>query len=117
MKRDQQLVADFLSASNQAYGTSFTVVSRPEEEERRLPSVEAIARDNEGNTLAIEHTLIEPFEGKCQDDDRFMKVFGGLEGSPRLTLPGHNVELTVDVGAIPTGVSWPIHVTASVAHG
>jgi hypothetical protein len=106
MKRDQQLVLHFLSAFNQHHGTSFRVVRRPDEENRQTPAVEAVAADDDGTTLAFEHTLIEPFEGEKNDSARFEQVFVPLEGHPDLMKPGCNVRLKIAVGAIPTGVKW-----------
>lgn len=106
MKRDQQLVLHFLTAFNQHHDTSFQVVRRPDEENRPTPAVEAVAADDDGTTLAFEHTLIEPFGGEKDDSNRFMQVFGPLEGHPGLMRTGCNVNLGVKVGAIPNGVKW-----------
>jgi hypothetical protein len=106
VKRDQQLVLHFLSALDQHHGTSFRVIRWPDEENRRNPAIEAVAADSAGNTLAFEHTLIEPFEGERIDSARFMQVFGPLEGHSDLMKPGYNVRLGVKVGAIPNGVKW-----------
>jgi len=106
VKRDQQLVLHFLSAFNRHHGTSFRVVRRPDEENRQTPAVEAVACDDDGTTLAFEHTLIEPFEGEKDDSNRFMRVFGSLEGHTSLMKTGCNVNLYVKVGAIPNGVKW-----------
>lgn len=81
-------------------------MSWPDDENRQTPAVEAVAADGNGDTLAIEHTLIQPFEGERTDSDRFMKVFGALEGCRDLMKPGCNVDVVVNVGAIPTGVKW-----------
>jgi hypothetical protein len=106
MKRDQQLVFNFLSALNQQYGTSFKVVRWPDVDNRQAPAVEAVAADRGGETVAIEHTLVQPFDGERTDTDRFMKVFGKLEGCAELIKPGYNVDVIAKVGAIPTGVRW-----------
>jgi hypothetical protein len=106
MKRDQQLVSHFLTAFNQHHGTSFEVIRWPDEENRRTPAIEAVAADASRNTLAFEHTLIEPFEGERTDSDRFIKVFGPLEGCAALMKAGYNVRVGVKVGAIPNGVKW-----------
>jgi hypothetical protein len=104
MKRDQQLVLHFLSAFNQHHGTSFKVVRWPDQDNRRTPAVEAVAADDAGTTLAFEHTLIQPFEGGKIDDVHFEEVLVPLENHPGLMKPGHNVNLSVKVGAIPNGV-------------
>jgi hypothetical protein len=106
MKRDQQLVLHFLSAFNRHHGTSFRVVRRPDEENRQTPAVEAVAADHDWTTVAFEHTLIEPFEGEKDDSNRFMRVFGPLEGNSALMKAGCNINLGVKVGAIPNGVKW-----------
>jgi hypothetical protein len=108
MKRDQQIVSHFLFALNAQYGESFTVVRWPDEENRQTPAVEAVASDSNGATLAIEHTLIQPFEGERIDSERFIKVFGRLEGHVELIKPGYNVNVTVRVGVIPNGVNWQL---------
>ena len=108
MKRDQQLVSQFLLAHNQQYGSSLKVVRWPDDENRQTPAVEAVASDANGGTVAIEHTLIQPFEGERIDSDRFMKVFGPLEGCPDLMKVGYNVDVGVKVGAIPTGIKWDV---------
>jgi hypothetical protein len=108
MKRDQQLVSQFLSAHNQQYGSSLKVVRWPDDENRQIPAVEAVALDANGGTVAIEHTLIQPFEGERIDSNRFMKVFGPIEGCTDLMKPGYNVDVGVKVGAIPSGVKWDV---------
>ena len=106
MKRDQLLVEGFLSAYNRHHGTSYRVVRWPDVANRQKEAVEAVASDDAGHTIAFEHTLIEPFEGERSDTDRFLRVFSRLEGSCELLKPGHDVNIVVKVGAIPTGVEW-----------
>jgi len=108
MKRDQELVSDFVSALNQQSGTTFQIVRWPDAEDRINSAVDAVAEDANGNTVAFEHTLIEPFEGQRADDNRFEKVFEPLEGSPALMKSGCNVNIGVRVGAIPNGVKWEV---------
>jgi hypothetical protein len=108
MRRDQQLVSHFLTAFNQRCGTSFKVLRWPDVDNRQSPAVEAVASDASGETVAIEHTLVQPFDGERIDTDRFMKVFGKLEGCADLIKPGYNVDVIVRVGAIPKGIKWEI---------
>jgi hypothetical protein len=108
MKRDQQLVSNFLLAFNQQYGASFKIVRWPDADNRQTPAVEAVASDVGGETIAIEHTLVQPFDGERKDTDRFMKVFGRLEGCAELIKPGYNVDVIAKVGAIPTDVKWEV---------
>ena len=108
MKRDQQLVSHFLTALNTQYGASLKVVRWPDEENRQTPAVEAVASDASGETVAIEHTLVQPFEGEREDGERLMKAIGKLEGHADLMKPGYNVDVIVRVGAIPKGVKWEV---------
>lgn len=85
---------------------SFRAIAWPDQINRETEAVEAVAADKDGITMALEHTLIEPFEGERGDADRFMKVFSKLEGKRELIRPGYNVDLAVKVGVIPTGVKW-----------
>ena len=101
MKRDQQLVSHFFSALNQQYGTSFAVDRWADVDNRQTPAVEAVFSDSNGETVAIEHTLVQPFEGERSDTDRFMKVFGNLEGQPELIKTGFNVDVIVRVALFP----------------
>jgi hypothetical protein len=106
MKRDQLLVEGFLSAYNRHHGTSYKVVQWTDVSNRQTEAVEAVASNDAGHTIAFEHTLIEPFAGERADTDRFLRVFSRLEGSPELLKPGHDIDIVVKVGAIPTGVEW-----------
>ncbi len=107
MKRDRQLVNQFLIGYNFLSGSSFTATQFPEDEDRTKPAVEVIATDGT-RTMAIEHTLLEPFVGQKEDDVRFLKVFGSLEGAPDLLKAGFDVDLIVSVGAIPKGFDWAV---------
>lgn len=100
------LVEGFLSAYNRYHGTSYKVVRRPEVSNRRTQAVEAVAADEYGRTVALEHTLVEPFEGERSDTNRFLQVFLRLDGSAELMKPGHDVDVVVRVGTIPTSVNW-----------
>ncbi len=106
MRRDQLLVEHFLSAYNRYHEPSYKVVRWPEVTNRKTQAVEAVASNDLGLTIAIEHTLVEPFEGERQDTDRFMRVFSRLEGNPDLAMPGYDIDLIARVGAIPTGADW-----------
>ena len=106
MKRDQRIVEHFLVSYNFFHKASFRVIAWPDQINRDTEAVEAVAADKDGITMALEHTLIEPFEGERADTDRFMKVFLQLEGNRELIRLGYNVDLAVKVGVIPTGVKW-----------
>jgi hypothetical protein len=106
VRRDIVLIELFLSHYKDAAGNNYRIAERPEETERVNPAIEAIAVDEQGDRLAIEHTLIEPFAGQKADDRRFLAVFGGLDRAVELRVPDTLIEVTVPVGAIPNGVDW-----------
>jgi len=106
MRRDHAIVEGFLSAYNRHHGTSFKVARWADVLNRQTQAVEAVASNDAGDTIALEHTLIEPFAGERSDTERFLRVFARLEGCSDLVKPGHDVDVIVNVGAVPTGVEW-----------
>ena len=69
-------------------------------------NIDAVCRDNDGHTLAIEHTLIEPFAGEKADAARFMRTLASLEDHPGLRQPGFMFLVSQPVHSIPTGINW-----------
>ena len=80
-KRDIELVELFVTHLNTRSESDYRVTALPEVSERTRKAVEAIATDSKGNTIAFEHTLIQPFIGDKQDAQPFLKVgrSGGKE--------------------------------------
>lgn len=108
MKRDQKLVSAFLNEYKQICGCTFEVKQWVDDCERNKPAVEAIAVDSvSGASLAIEHTLLQPFEGEKDDTQRFLAVIGDLEKDDSLKFPRYMITLHLKVGAIPKGIKWP----------
>jgi len=100
------LVDLFLRGYRDREGSSYRVTERPDRVERDRPAIDCIAV-NEGNErLAIEHTLVEPFEGQKTDDQGFLAVFERLHHSPELTVPNLLINILVPVGVVPKGVNW-----------
>jgi hypothetical protein len=106
MARDKVLIEEFLRGYNQHGGTTFRVTKQPDELERQKEAIDAIARDEKGQTLAIEHTLIQPFVGEKGDAQRFLTAIAQLEQDPSLRVPGFSIYLSVPVAAIPKGPDW-----------
>jgi hypothetical protein len=103
---DIELVKLFLSRYKDAEGNDYKLAARPDITERKEKAIEAIAKDKYGRCLAIEHTLIQPFEGKMADDDRFLTVFERLRKDESLPLPDRFIDVLVPTSAIPTGFKW-----------
>src|SRR5271163_1715139 len=110
---DIELVKMFLSQFKDGEGKSFTLKARPDVEERKAKAVEAIAAADNGCTLAIEHTYIQPFEGQKADDVPFLAVFEQFRKDPSLRLPSRFVDILVPAFAIQKGVDWD-HVARKV---
>ena len=69
-------------------------------------AVEVIATRTDGTSLALEHTLIQPFVGEKFDSETFMKAFGRIEKNPALVLPERILDVIIPVHAIPKGYNW-----------
>lgn len=54
---------------------------------------------------AIEHTTVDSFTGQRHDDDRFRRLMGSLE-KEWSGFPDDWLQISMDVAAIPNGVSW-----------
>lgn len=104
--RDKQLIGLLVEEINAWSGSTYIVERWPDEEVRNQPAVDAIAVDAGGRQLAIEHTLLQPFEGERTDAYRFMKVAGHLDQRQDLADPNWMIDLVFDVGSIPTCVDW-----------
>jgi hypothetical protein len=72
-------------------------------EEKQDGAVEVIATRADGVTLAIEHTIVQPFVGEKRDSVEFMEAFGRIHKNPVLALPERLLTVIVQVGAIPKG--------------
>jgi len=75
-------------------------------EEREDGALEVVATAADGNRLAVEHTLIQPFVGEKFDTAAFMRAFGRIEKNPALVVPGRNLDVIIPVHAIPKGHDW-----------
>lgn len=64
-----------LSTLNEGEKGTFQITKWPDEENRSSKDCDALAQDNQGRNLAIEHTRIETFENQAQDSRRFVETF------------------------------------------
>jgi len=106
MIQDKQLIELFLAGYSEVRGKSFRVILRPDEVDRRGEAVDGLAAAEDGERLAIEHTMIEPFEGERADAKPFLAAFSNLEKDPSLILPNYDVTVIAQAYAIPRGVNW-----------
>ncbi len=106
MRRDSKLVELFLRGYNEANCETYRIAEWPDQNQRQIPAVEAVAVNSRGIRLAIEHTLVQPFVGEKDDSQPFLAVFSSLERNSSLTIPDYDITLVVPVGAIPKGIRW-----------
>lgn len=70
-------------------------------DQRMDNAVEVLAtRKTDGHTLAIEHTIIEPFVGDKQDFAFFEAAFLAIENDSSLLVPGRWIQVFVPVGTL-----------------
>src|SRR5260370_22273547 len=105
-ERDIELVQLFLSEYKDAEGNSYHISARPDKTERSAKAIEALAVDEHGHSLAVEHTMVEAFEGKKADDIPFFVVFEQLGSDSSLVLPNRLVDIQCPALAIPKGLDW-----------
>jgi hypothetical protein len=68
-------------------------------------AVEVLATRSDGQTLAIEHTLIEFFIGEREDLERF-RPFLRIEDDLSLSVPGRIIYVDVPRGVLQKGHNW-----------
>jgi len=106
VRDDIQLVRLFLSRYQDSAGNSYRLAERPDVVERNAPAIEAVACDAHGHRLAVEHTLIQPFEGQKSDDLPFLKGFERLRLDDSRRVPDRLIEVIPPAFAIPRGFDW-----------
>lgn len=80
-------------------GGDVEILKKPEEEDRSRPAVELVTEDAVG-TLAIEHTLVEPFSAQIRDQQQMRPYAEALPGLLEGRLPaGSQFELNLAVGS------------------
>jgi hypothetical protein len=106
VRRDERLIDLFLRGYKDRDGKTYHLQERPDRVERGRPAIDCIAVNERSDDLAIEHTLVEPFEGQKADDQPFLAVFGRLHQSQELAVRNLLIDVFVPVGAIPKGLNW-----------
>jgi hypothetical protein len=104
-QRDKDVIEHWLRLYNWLTDSSFAVVYWPDSDSSKK-NIDAMCRDHNGRTLAIEHTLIEPFDGEKADAYRFGETLESLENHPSLLQRGYMFLVSQPVGSIPNGIEW-----------
>lgn len=101
---DKQVVRFFLPGYARWSGADFVSVVYPDEQVRDLPAVDAIATERSGRTVAVEHSILQPFPGQKESlHERLEKVFEPLK---QKAVPGRNIMLTVPSDSVKRGQDW-----------
>ena len=114
---DKDVINHWLRLHNRLTDGTYQVVSWPDDDSSKK-NVDALCHNSEGRTLAIEHTLIEPYPGHKEDTVRFLKTLAVLENHAGLVQKGFFVNVAQPVGAIPKGIKWdevPLAMIAQLA--
>lgn len=107
-RREHILIELFLSAYE---NHSWAHCTRDWLEKKHDGAVEILATRADGISLAIEHTLIQPFVGDKEDFDHFSKFFLPIEEDRSMIIPERIIYVNVPVGALQKGYSWEPVVT------
>jgi hypothetical protein len=102
---DKLVIEHWLRLYNRLTGGSYTVTAWPDSDSSKK-NVDALCTDANHRTLALEHTLVEPFESEKEDAARFLKTLAVLEDDPVLRQQGYTCIASQQVGAIPNGIRW-----------
>lgn len=98
--REEPFIKLFLSAYEKGSWAD-AELAKPDSIDRTNPAVDQIAtRRSDGKTLAIEHTIIEPFVKDKEDFVSFQASFLGIENDESLLVPGRRVQVFVPVGTL-----------------
>ena len=98
--RDDDFIRLFLSAYEDGSWAS-AEFTKPDRIDRRNPAVDQRAtRRSDRKTVAIEHTIIEPFVSDKQDFAFFEAAFLGIENDKSLLVPGRWIQVFVPVGTL-----------------
>jgi hypothetical protein len=104
-QRDKNVIEHWVRLYDRLTGASYAVKSWPDKDSSKK-NIDAMCCDLNGRTLAIEHTLIEPFAGEKNDASRFARTLMSLENHASLLQSGYWFMASQPVGSIPTGTNW-----------
>ena len=75
-------------------------LTKPDAVDRTNPAVDKLATRADGRTLAIDHTVIEPFTGDKEDFAEFENVFLAINNDRSLAVRGRRIKVFVPVGTL-----------------
>jgi hypothetical protein len=102
---DKDVIAFWLNLYNYLTDATYRVADWPDRNSSKK-NVDATCVDDGGRKLAIEHTLIQPFENEKKDAVIFLQTLGMLEHAPALMQAGYTYLVSQPIGSIQKGVKW-----------
>lgn len=96
-KYEQDLIKLFVSAYENFAWAGSEIIHLDEQEDG---AIEALITRSDGQTMAIEHTLIEPFVGDKRDYAMFEQAFLKIEDDKSLAVPNTGITVYVPVGIL-----------------
>lgn len=96
-KREQLFVELFVSAYENGVWANAQIQRLDEQSDG---AVEALITNANGSTMAIEHTLIEPFVGDKRDYSAFEQAFLRIESDKSLIVPNNVIMIYIPVGIL-----------------
>jgi hypothetical protein len=103
--REDEAIETWCEVVGQLDGVRVTIVERPDSNSPGCGGCDAIV-ERGGNRQVIEHTTIDAYMGRRQDDHRFRLVVAALEQPVAESFPDSWIEISVPAHAIPTGQNW-----------
>jgi hypothetical protein len=97
LRRENIFVERFLSAYEDFSWSKAAIRWLDEEKDG---AVEALAVRPDGKTIALEHTIIEPFTAEKEDFAFFSKAFLDIEKDSSLVVPERWIEMLIPVGIL-----------------
>ena len=98
LKRDEQTFIELFVSAYENFAWVGSDIDRLDE--RLDGAVEALVTRADGRTMAIEHTLIEPFVGDKRDFAAFKTAFLNIENDRSLLVPDTGITVYVPVGIL-----------------
>ncbi len=104
-EREDRAIDGWCTVIGRIERSPITVVEHPDREKPGQGGCDAIV-DRKNTRHAVEHTSLDTYQRRREDDDRFRKVVLPIAEAIESTFPDSWVEMEVPVHAIPTGEDW-----------
>ena len=104
-QREDRALEAWCNVVGRIESSPIDIVERPDRDRPGLGGCDAIVRRL--RTLqAVEHTTLDSYERRRDDDSRFRKVVMPIAPAIEAAFPDSWIELEVPVHAIPSGLNW-----------